>query len=293
MLLNTGKKEYRIVREVLLGELNDVYVCQDRDCSGEKSREESRAPYKTVWIVRDRRIAKELMGTLGDACEEYFMHNESAGFVFPYGGERPLDRFYLNAVQAGGGSEARIWLELAVRCMTSKLTPPVLNLILKQEQVHIAADGTIWFGYFLDLSEYDAKAGEKENAALCAAYIVRLIGLEDAWKEPVKAGQLKRLQTKKLLTKKLDRHKYQEFIQLYGDIKMMLKEEGSGNKKERLKAYMTARQDLIYRLLSFLCAVLVCIVILMLAGHLVFGEFSLWRLFGGPLDKIGTEVLVR
>lgn len=285
MLLNTGKKEYRIIREVLRGELNDVYVCQNR--------EESRAPYKTVWIVRDRRIAKELMGTLGDACEEYFMHNEAAGFVFPYDGERPLDRFYLNTVQTGDSLEARIWLEMVVRCMTSKLTSPVLNLILKQEQVHIGPDGTIWFGYFLDLSDYDAKAGEKENAALCAAYIVRLIELDDTGKGPVRNGQLKRLQMKRLLTKKMDRHKYQEFILLYGDVRMMLKEDGSGNKKERLKAYVTARQDLIYRLLSVLCAILLCIVLLMLAGYLVFGEFSLWRLFGGPLDKIGTEVLVR
>lgn len=279
MLLNTGKKEYRVIREVLRGELNDVYICQNR--------QEPSAPYKTIWVVKSRRIAKELMGTLGDVCEEYFMRNEEAGFVFPYSGERPLYRFYASTVQNGGCQEARIWLELAVRCMTSKLPSPVLNLILKQEQVHIGADGTIWFGFFLDLSDYDAQAGEKDNVEALAACIA---GLTELGAD--KKTQMKKSHMKKLIVKKLDRKKYHEFIQLYGDIKLMLKEENPGA-KERLKAYVTARYDILYRLLSLLCITLVCIVIFMLAGQLIFGEFSLWKLFSAPLDKIGTEILVR
>lgn len=279
MLLNTGKREYRIVREVLTGETNDVYVCRHLG--------EPAAPYRTIWIVRNRRIAKELMGSLGGVCEECFMQNESAGFVFPYDGERPLDRFYAATVQNGGNAEARIWLEMVVRCMTSGIPSPVLNLMLRQNQVHIGADGAVWLGYFLDLSEYDAQAGEKENAALCAACIANLIGLDTAGMAREKRHM------KKLIGKKLDRKKYKEFIQLYGDIRLMLKEDAAGNQKERLKTFVSKRRDFIYRLLSVFCIVLVCIVILMLAGHLLFGEFSLWKLFSGPLETIGTESLVR
>lgn len=280
MLLNTGKKEYRVIREVLRGEANDVYVCQNK--------KEPAAPYKTIWLVRNRRIARELMGTLGDTCEEYFMHNEDAGFVLPYGGERPLERFYMGTVLSGGASQVRICLELVVKCMTSKLPQPVLGLILKQNQIHIGADGTVWFGYFLDLSEYDALSGEKENVDLCAAHIAGLIGLDDGGKDVAGKSHMK-----KLVLKKLDRGKYSEFIQLYGDVRLMLKEDGSGNKKERLKKYVMAKQDLIYKILSVLGIVLVCIVIFMLAGRVLFGEFTLWRLFSGPLNKIGTETLVR
>ena len=64
MLLNTGKKQYRIIREVLTGEVNDVYVCQDSN--------ESMAPYRTVWLVKDRQVARELMGKLGKR-EEYIL----------------------------------------------------------------------------------------------------------------------------------------------------------------------------------------------------------------------------
>lgn len=167
MLLNTAKKQYRVVREVLNGETNSVYVCQEQNAST--------APYKTIWLVKNRRIARELMGSPGNMCEECFMHNENAGFVFGYEGERLLDRFYQSTIQSEAVPESRVWLELVVRCMTSGLPPAMLNMILKQKQIHIGADGGIWFGYFLDLSEYDGQAGEKENVALCAAYIIQLI----------------------------------------------------------------------------------------------------------------------
>lgn len=281
MLLNTAKKQYRVVREVWNGEANDVYVCQDQN--------EPTAPYKIIWLVKNRRIARELMGRPGDVCEECFMHNENAGFVFGYGGERLLDRFYQSTIQSEAVSESRVWLELVVRCMTSGLPPAVLNMILKQKQIHIDQDGGIWFGFFLDLSKYDEQAGEKENVALCAAYIAQLIESGLA----VRADAAKNLQVMNLLQKKLSRKKYQEFIQLYRDIKLMTREQGMENRKGRLKAAVASRQDLIYRILAFCCIVLVCTVIFMIVGHLFFGEFPFWKLFRSPLDQIGTESLLQ
>ena len=281
MFLNTGKNQYKIISEVLKGSVNDIYVCQNQ--------KEPTAPYKTVWLVKDRRIAKALMGNLGNACEECFMHNENAGFVFEYGGQRLLDRFYQNTIQSESAQASRIWLELIVRCMTSGLPPAVLNMILKQKQIHISADGGIWFGYFLDLSEYDAQAGEKENAALCAAYIVQLIesGLV------MNKDTAKNIRVMNLILKKLDRKKYQEFMQLYSDMKLMTRESDPGSRKKSLKAIVASRQDMIYKILAFLCIVLVCMVIFMLVGHLFFGEFSFWKLFHDSLEQIGTETLLQ
>lgn len=281
MLLNTGKKQYRIMREVLKGEVNDVCVCQNQD--------ESTAPYKTVWIVRDRRIAKELMGKLDGVCEECFMHNEDAGFVFGYDGERPLARFYPGAVQNNPAAEPRIWLELVVRCMTSGLPPAVLNLILRQRQIQISSDGSIWFGYFLDLAEYDSGAGERENTALCAARILEL-----AESGPVlRTETAKNIRVMKLLQKKLDREKYQEFMQLYSDIKLMTRESEPRSRKAKITAIAASRRDLFCRGLAALCIALVFVVILMIAGHLFFGEYSFWKLFQDPLERIGTESLLQ
>lgn len=281
MLLNTGKKQYKVIREVLKGEVNEICVCQNPD--------EPAAPYKTVWLVRNRRIAKELMGKLDGVCEECFMYSEAAGFVFAYDGERPLGRFYLNAVQDNPAAGPGIWLELVVRCMTSGLPPAVLNVILRQRQIHIGADQSIWFGYFLDLSEYDAGVGEAENVALCATRIMELIesGLV------LKTDAAKNIRVMKLIQKKLNRKKYQEFMQLYSDIRLMTRESASRNGKGRLKAFAMSRQDLIYQILAVLCIVLVCIVIFMLVGHLFFGEYSFWKLFYDPLERIGTESLLQ
>ena len=281
MLLNTGKKQYKIVSEVQKGSVNDIYVCQNQN--------EPTAPYKTVWLVKNRRIAKELMGSLGNVCEECFMHNEHAGFVFAYDGERLLDRFYQNTIQSESAQASRIWLELIVRCMTSGLPPAVLNMILKQKQIHISADGSIWFGYFLDLSEYDAQAGEKENVALCAAYLARLI--EDGL--VMNTDTASNIRVMNLIQKKLNREKYQEFMQLYSDIKLMTRERNPGSRKKSLKGIVTSRQDMIYKIRAFLCIVLVCIVIFMLVGHVFFGEFSFWKLFHNSLDQIGTESLLQ
>ncbi|MDE6911945.1 MAG: hypothetical protein K2P44_15985 [Lachnospiraceae bacterium] len=282
MLLNTGKAHYRIVGEVLNGEVNDVYVCQKQN--------EPTAPYKTVWLVKDRLLARELMGKLDGVCETCFMHNEAAGFVFAYGEDRPLCRFYLNAVQCDAASPSRIWLDLVVRCMTSGLPPAVLNVILKQRQFHIGADGDIWLGSFVDLSEYDAQTGEKENVALCAACIMELIALGAAAKTPAAA---KNIRVMKLIQKKLDRNEYQEFMQLYSDIRLMTRDSGRRGSKERLKDLVVTRQDTIYRILAAICIVLVCMVIFMLVGHLLFGEFSFWKLFHAPLNRIGTESLLQ
>lgn len=282
MLLNTGKTQYKIVREVWSGEANDVYVCQSPDSSA--------APYKTVWLVRDHRIAKDLVGKLNGVCEECFMHNEDAGFVFAYEGERPLQKFYLNAVQEGVLPAAGIWLELIVRCMTSGLPQAVLNIILKQRQIHISADGNIWFGYFLDLAAYDPQADEEENVGLCAACIMELIEAGAAGK---KADTAQNMRVGNLLQKKLDRGKYREFMQLYSDVKLVTKERSQAAGKERLKLFAASGQDTIYRGLAALCIVLVCLTIFMLIGHLFFGEFSFWKLFRGPLDRIGTESLLQ
>lgn len=281
MLLNTAKKQYRVVREVWSGEANDTYVCQEQN--------EPAAPYRTVWLVKDRRVAKELMGRLGGVCEECFMHNENAGFVFGYGGERPLDRFYQGTIQGKAVSEPRIWLEVVVRCMTSGLPAAVLNLILRQKQIHIGADGEIWFGYFLDLSEYDFQAGEKENVALCASFLAQLMESGLA----VKAEASESVSMMHLIQKKLSRKKYREFVQLYSDIKLMTRERDTEDRKGKLKAAVTSRQELIYRILLALCIVLVCMALFMMVGHLLFGEFSFWKLFRDPLDQIGTESLLQ
>ncbi|MCI9384817.1 MAG: hypothetical protein HFH77_00405 [Lachnospiraceae bacterium] len=284
----TGKNDYEIVREVLTGKANDVYVC--RSCK------EPAASRRTVWLVKDRRIAKSLAGNMGDLCEEIFMQGEKAGFVFPYVQERPLLRHYLGTIQGAGCIRRRIWLGLAARCITSGIPDAVLNLMLNQGQVNIQADGTVWFGFFVDLSEYNHSACGQDNVTDCARLFMELIRLEYG------AGQVSAFsaQAAVLLEKKLVRKEYHDGIQLYRDIKLISRLDEAREKKvsvlgkiAALKKFLASKQDRIYSMLSCGCIVLVCIVIALAVGRLLFGTFSFWKLFGSPLERIGTESLLQ
>lgn len=279
MVLITGQKVYEVIREVLEGHANSVYVCRE-----EKKPD---APYKTVWIVKDRRIAKALLEDADAYCEEIFMQNENAGFVFPYVRERPLRKFYLNSIRKGFCTRQQVWLGLVEQCMVSKLPPAVVYLILSQGQAHVAPDGSIQFGFQLDLSEYDDSICESDNVIACAEEIVRLIRLEDLNKK----GSLVRIQAAALLERKLEREAYQELIQLYRDIRLLGRTDSAG--KKRRSSIAISKWEWGYRLLSGICIVLVCMVVLMAAGHIFFGEASFWKLFGGSLDTIGTESLLQ
>ncbi len=279
MVLNTEKKAYLVIREVLAGEANDVYICRETEGIG--------APYKTVWIVKDRGIVRRLLENVDDYCEETFAQSERMGFVFPYFQERPLQKFYLGSIRKGSCSCQQVWLALVEQCMVSKLPSAVVYLILCQEQVHIMPDGSIRFGFQLDLSEYDDSICEKDIVIACADAVARLALLED----PDRKGDRVRLQAASLLTRKLERREYLELIQLYRDIRVLGRTDSAG--KKWFGRYGASGWIWVYRLLSCVCAVLVCLAALVIAGRLFFGEAFFWKLSGSPLEVIGTESLLQ
>jgi hypothetical protein len=95
-----------------------------------------------------------------------------------------------------------------------------------------------------------------------------------------------------LLEKKLKRSKYDEFIQLYKDIKIIMQESQNASLIGRVKNWIIAEQDLIYRVLSVVCIVLVCIVAVNFLGSLILPDFSFWKLFRYSLKQIGTESML-
>lgn len=279
MVLNTGRTTYQVIREVLEGKANTVYICREAGKSG--------APYKTVWIVKDRRIVKELLESAANYCGEVFMQNAYAGFVFPYFQERPLQKFYLGSIRKGYCTAQQVWLALVEQCIISKLPPAVVYLILRQKQAQIAADGSVLLGFLLDLSDYDNTICEQDNVIACAEEIVRLIRLEDLEKK----NNMVKKQAVTLLERKLERDEYQEFMQLYRDIRLFGRGDSAG--KKRRWRFDLSEWNWLYRLLSCVCVVLVCMVVLMILGNVFFGEDFFWKLFCNSLDTIGTETLLQ
>lgn len=281
MVFCTGKREYQVVREVFSGGINDVYVCRERD--------DLAAPYKTVWIVRDRKVVRALMGSLDGVCEEYFMHHEDAGFVFPYRQERPLPRFYPGNIREDPDMRWQIWTALVVACMTVPLSPPLLKLVLDQDEIHLGADGTVWFGTFIDLEPYDGHVTERDNAAACAEKIAGLLRLE----QETGADRTEKQQALRLLEKKLSRKGYREFITLYKDIRLIGSKDARKGWRTAWRERICSWQDRAYRLLSWACILLVCMAAFVLVADLFFGDAPFRRLFGGPVERIGTESLLQ
>jgi hypothetical protein len=204
-------------------------------------------------------------------------------FVFPYVQERPLSRFYIGNVREKQCSRQQIWLDIVTQCMTRKLPNEILALVLKQRQINIAPDGSIGFGFSLDLSEYREGILEKDNVTSCAELILNLIYMEDSKKKDT---------TVALLEKKLKRSKYDEFIQLFKDIKIIIQDSQDVNLISRIKRWIVARQNVIYRVLSVVCVVLVCMVAVSFLGRLVLPDFSFWKLFTNSLKQIGTQSML-
>ena len=82
-----------------------------------------------------------------------------------------------------------------------------------------------------------------------------------------------------------------EIERLYRDIRVLGRTDSAG--KKWFGRYGASGWIWFYRLLSCVCAVLVCLAALVIAGRLFFGEAFFWKLSGSPLEVIGTESLLQ
>lgn len=274
MVLDGGKRQYKVVREVFSGEKNDVFVCMDLCLEG--------AEYKTAWRVKDREITKKLLGA-PEIWEDSFVKKEHMYFVFPYREERPMEKFYFTTVMANSLKEESIWLDFAVRCMTFGIPNEILYLLLKQKQAGITPEGKVYFNYFLDLSEYGQAGKEQDCAMLCAGEILAL----------AKAGGDTTGSSTELLKQKLGRKAYGDFFQLYQDLRLMADRQEKKNFFNLMKDAFVKKRVFFYRCLCVSCLIIVLSGAGVFFFQAFFGETVLHRIFGHTFEKIGTESLLQ
>lgn len=280
MILDTGEKQYKVIREVFCGEKNDVVVCQELHTAV--------LIYKTVWIIRNRDMARLLLEEFAQRenkhmYETCFTRKENLYFVLPYHQERPLHKFYMSTGTGMHGRKEKIWLELVTQCMTCQIPDSLLYLIFSQNQIQLGEDGSIHFGFFLDLSEYDEKKENRDCVTACARQLLALVRQEA--QQPNMASQL--------LEKKLGRADYTEYIYLYKDIKLIAENREKRNIREELRNQIKRNKDRCYRVLFTLSSMLLVLVISMLVSRLIFGDFSFYKIFSNSLEQIGTESLLQ
>ncbi len=277
MVIGTKERQYTVIREVISGKVNDVYVC--RGPSGSSG-------YHTIWLVKDRMVAKHLAGVLYGIAE-CFAEKDTLCFVLPYEQERPLEKFYYAVVKSGVVRPCEIWLGIVTMCMTCGMCHSLVCLMLSQGQVSISADGSTRFQYFVDLSDYDAKLSERDSVEKCAGLLLELMTMSKdvEGKEAAAAAEL--------IIKKHERKEYGEYIRLYKDVKLLGVKTDKTRLFEVVKKFFLRNRDLIFRFLVAICVMLAVFAGVLLISRLVLGDFTFYRLFGGPIKQIGTESLMQ
>ena len=281
MVYQVGELTLQKTQEVFRGKVNDVIVCQDIANDGKV--------YYTVLIVHDREIAKKLMNMFhakeGQNRNKFvadYTWKDSYLMVFDYVRERPLERFFASEISNLNACE-QMGLNLTVECLASGIPYPVLFLQLKQGQIHISRDRSIYLGYCIDLEDFSEDITEKDCATLCAKIVFSYI-------EEMKSA---RATSYKLLEKKLWKGGYQRFTDFYKDLKMAsqpLKKEGI---LARLKKSYKHNQDRIFRLVMILCMILGILALSMIISQLIFSDVPFLRMFINPFKQIGTESLLQ
>ncbi|HIR56197.1 MAG TPA: hypothetical protein IAA54_00855 [Candidatus Gallacutalibacter pullicola] len=264
------------------GSVNDVLVCTDLN-----------SPYRPKYLLlllHDRACIRRLVSVFDEAAESFpqkespylvcFSDNELMGFVFPYREERLLSS-YAPGQAVTPQLQEQLCISLTVECMASALPFPLLYLALKQGQVHLEKDGSVYIIPALDLAKLDPAMGESDCAYLCANQVLEILRL----------GGRRRLDSRELVEKKIANSSYNTFHELYYDIRVSSLPLSKPGFRARLRSFWDRHKDQLFRLLLVVCVVLVVLTVLFLLSQLIFGEIPFLRLFQDAFETIGTEDL--
>lgn len=281
MVYQIGNMILQQKQEILRGEVNDVIVCLDMAASGEV--------YYTVLVIHDRDLAKKLMDQYHAKTEQSnhrfvtdFTWKNSYVMVFDYVKERSLKQFFSSEISTLQECE-QIAQNLTVECLAGGIPYPILYLMLKQNQIHISKDKSIYLSYNIDLAQFSEKCTEKECATLCAKIIF----------EYIKSISSQKATSYKLLEKRVWKSGYQRFTDLYKDLKMAaqpLKKEGIF---QRIKIFMKRHEDVLFRFLLVLCVLLGIFALVMIISQIFFQDVPFLRIFFNTFKQIGTESLLQ
>ncbi|MBO5093455.1 MAG: hypothetical protein J6C33_03740 [Lachnospiraceae bacterium] len=280
MIYQSDHLTLRSVMDVFQGEINDVMICEEISGGG--------GVYYTLLTVKDHDAVKKLLRIMKqsergeDCCVDIFSSNGRFCMVFPYIKERKLSDFYMaKAFPLSLCQE--ICLNLLLQCMSSPLPYPLLELVLKQGQIHLLKDNSIALGYCIDLADLHENSGQKECVMQCAIRIRELLQ-EKTTKKNV---------SYQLLLKKIPKQSYQDFRELYKDIRLSAANLGKRGLKKRVKEFWARNQETVFKFLLYLSVVLAAAVLLMFLSNVIWGEIPFLRLFFNSFEQIGTESLIK
>lgn len=273
--------QFRTIQTVKISTANETRICENlRDSARGRN---------TVLVVSDHEIMHRFIEIYDNAVylqekPEIRMYTEEGRFfiVFPYVPERSLMDFYMGETMPLRECE-EICVNLIIACMTSNLPWPVLYLILKQRELHLAKDNAVYLSYRIDLLELSEEIGEAECVVECAKLLIELL----------QRNPSRRANSYILLQKKTEKQSYEYFRDLYRDLEVAMEPAYHGGIFLRLKLWYMRNKDTLFRLLLRVSIVLAIFVILTFLTNLIFGDVPWLRLFIRSFERIGKESLLQ
>lgn len=275
MVLNT-------IREVFCGESNDVLICRDINSPMQMCY--------TLLAIKDRECAKKVLRVFDQFDKtsleqeqpylKCFTNNELLCFLFPYRDERFLHSF-LEGQMINVYVREETCINLTMEVLSCGYPYPLLYLILKQGNIHLEKDNSVFLTPYLDLSELDETKTEADCAGLCANEVLSILQTDTK----------RKLKSFELIRKKIAKSTYRSLPELYRDIKLTALQGKKLKLSKRLKAWWRRNRDILFRILLVICVIVVIITVIVLISLFIWGDVPLFRLFEHSFDVIGTEKL--
>lgn len=279
MIYQSQKMGLKTVRIVKKGDVNDILICKDTGTAD--------GSLYTLIVVKEHTTAKkylEIFEESDSAAKESYIDSFSQDgnfcMVFPYKNERPVDSFYMGNSYTLAECED-VCINLILACITAAVPYPILYLMLEQNQIHLAKDHSVYFGYQIDLTGLDRTISEKECVVQCARILLELLA--------PKANQ--KAVSYILLRKKIAKKSYQKFTELYKDVRIAAVSKKKKGIRAKLKTWYLRNRDRLFRILLGICTVLAVVVVVSFVSQILFGDVPWLRFFINSFKEIGTENL--
>lgn len=280
MIYQSDRMRLICIQTLLVSECNDIYVCQD-----EKSNTNDRY---LVLVLKSHDIIRRYIEVC--ASREFgnnFMidHFSDRGVyvcVLPYIKRRPLLEFYMGESMSLAQSET-VCSNLVLAMIQSGLPYPLLYLLIRQGQMNLNRDLSVYLSFELDLSELDQTKSEKDCVVECARILLSLF----------ESKQKQKAISYTLLEKKINSFGYTKFTELYKDITIAAVSSGKLNIVGSIKALWNRTKDNLFQLLLVACVFLIFIAGLSLISQMVFGDVPWLSVLFNNFKQIGTESLLQ
>lgn len=281
MIFESDKMRLLTVSTKSMGEVNDCYICRDLASDG--------GILYTVIVVHDHMIVRQVLELFklssrtgeGILVDEFACGDQEI-LVFPYHRERPLVDFYNGETLTLAECE-EVCISTILACITCDLPYPILYLLLTGNQLNMANDRSVYFGYEMDLSDLDPEIGESECTGVCAKLLLTLL-------EP-KSGQ--KATSYYLLSRKTANGSYDRFTDLYRDVTIAAVSTQKLTPLVKFRMWLTRNTDRILGILFWISVILGIVALSMLLSRLFLGGNSWLRLLFNTFKQIGTESLLQ